>query len=155
MIPTSGWETVRKLGQHLQRDSGHLRQKTQSHQLRRRQRDGKLHLVSILVLLNFTCTFGQWIRRRHWSINIYALQTETSENKWHAKLIPYRPSKHVWHGSGVTGNRSAIACDGWTSNGRLNRGLTSSLELYRLLGQDTHSCERQLVVLCIEVTTER
>ncbi|ROT85949.1 putative collagen alpha 1 chain [Penaeus vannamei] len=65
------------------------------------------------------------------------------------------PSKHVWHGSGVTGNRSAIACDGWTSNGRLNRGLTSSLELYRLLGQDTHSCERQLVVLCIEVTTER
>lgn len=68
---------------------------------------------------------------------------------------PHWPQKVIWHGSRANGERAVDTyCDEWQNGNPVNRGLGSSLNGYKLLSQEKYPCNKQFVVLCIEVASE-
>lgn len=66
------------------------------------------------------------------------------------------PNKAVWHGALVNGERALdTSCDAWHSSESDKVGLAGSLRGQRLLEQASYSCDKKLVVLCIEATSEQ
>ncbi|KAJ8010533.1 hypothetical protein DPEC_G00076070 [Dallia pectoralis] len=62
---------------------------------------------------------------------------------------PSWPTKSIWHGSTILGNRMlANSCDMWRVENDSTVGRSSRLPY--ILGQETHSCNTPLIVLCIE-----
>ncbi|KAG5893858.1 hypothetical protein JTB14_005467 [Gonioctena quinquepunctata] len=65
------------------------------------------------------------------------------------------PHKAVWHGALLNGERALdTSCDAWQSSSREKMGLAGSLKGLRLLEQTPFSCDKKLILLCIEITTE-
>jgi collagen type XVIII alpha len=65
------------------------------------------------------------------------------------------PHKAVWHGALVNGERALdTSCDAWHSASRDKVGLAGSLKGPRLLEQTSYSCDKKLILLCIEATSE-
>ena len=59
----------------------------------------------------------------------------------------------MWHGSTRFGERSDNNCKDWSSGRPRSFGAASPLVEMRLLGQKKMSCDRGLIVLCIEGTS--
>ncbi|XP_017777566.1 PREDICTED: collagen alpha-1(XVIII) chain isoform X3 [Nicrophorus vespilloides] len=65
------------------------------------------------------------------------------------------PNKATWHGALVNGERALdTSCDAWHADSRDKVGLAGSLRGPRLLEQSSYSCDKKLVLLCIEATSE-
>lgn len=65
------------------------------------------------------------------------------------------PNKVIWHGALVNGERALdTSCDAWHTAARDKVGLAGSLQGARLLEQSHYSCDKKLIVLCIEATSE-
>lgn len=65
------------------------------------------------------------------------------------------PHKAVWHGSHVNGERALDkSCDAWQSSTSQKYGLASSILGPRLLEQTPYTCDKRLILLCIEATSE-
>lgn len=65
------------------------------------------------------------------------------------------PIKAVWHGALVDGERALdTSCDAWHTSAPDKVGLGGSLQGARLLEQTRYPCDKKLIVLCIEATTE-
>ncbi|KAL3275610.1 hypothetical protein HHI36_020363 [Cryptolaemus montrouzieri] len=65
------------------------------------------------------------------------------------------PHKAVWHGALLNGERALdTSCDAWHSASKDKVGLAGSLKGPRLLEQARYSCDKRLILLCIEATTE-
>ncbi|KAJ8922445.1 hypothetical protein NQ315_004392, partial [Exocentrus adspersus] len=65
------------------------------------------------------------------------------------------PHKAVWHGALVNGERALdTSCDAWHASSRDKVGLAGSLKGPRLLEQSPYSCDKRLILLCIEATSE-
>lgn len=66
------------------------------------------------------------------------------------------PHKAVWHGALVNGERALdTSCDAWQTGSRDKVGLAGSLRGPRLLEQTPYTCDKRLVLLCIEATSEQ
>ncbi|XP_074035185.1 collagen XV/XVIII-type protein multiplexin isoform X2 [Leptinotarsa decemlineata] len=66
------------------------------------------------------------------------------------------PHKAVWHGALLNGERALdISCDAWQASSGEKFGLAGNLKGLRLLEQTPYSCDKKLILLCIEATTER
>lgn len=66
------------------------------------------------------------------------------------------PNKVVWHGALVNGERALdTSCDAWHSSSSEKIGLAGSLRGPRLLEQTTYTCDKRLILLCIEATSEQ
>ncbi|XP_018572244.1 collagen alpha-1(XV) chain-like isoform X2 [Anoplophora glabripennis] len=65
------------------------------------------------------------------------------------------PHKAVWHGALVNGERALdTSCDAWHASSRDKVGLAGSLRGPTLLEQSPHTCDKRLILLCIEATSE-
>ncbi|XP_050311873.1 collagen alpha-1(XVIII) chain isoform X3 [Anthonomus grandis grandis] len=65
------------------------------------------------------------------------------------------PHKSVWHGALPDGTRELdISCDAWQSSMADKHGLAGDLKAKTLLDQNRVSCDRKLILLCIEATSE-
>ncbi|KAF5288201.1 hypothetical protein FQA39_LY03969 [Lamprigera yunnana] len=65
------------------------------------------------------------------------------------------PHKSVWHGAFLNGERALdTSCDAWHSNAKDRMGYAGSLKAFKLLDQNSISCDTRLVMLCIEATSE-
>ncbi|XP_064211891.1 collagen alpha-1(XV) chain isoform X4 [Tribolium castaneum] len=65
------------------------------------------------------------------------------------------PHKAVWHGALVNGERALdTSCDAWHSASRDKVGLAGSLKGPTLLEQTPYTCDKKLILLCIEATSE-
>lgn len=65
------------------------------------------------------------------------------------------PNKAVWHGALLNGERALdTSCDAWHASAKEKVGLAGSLYGSRLLEQSSLSCDKRLIVLCIEATSE-
>ncbi|XP_076263566.1 collagen XV/XVIII-type protein multiplexin isoform X3 [Rhynchophorus ferrugineus] len=68
---------------------------------------------------------------------------------------PSWPTKSVWHGALVDGTRALdTSCDAWQTSSPSKVGLAGNLRGPRLLDQTAVSCDKKLIVLCIEATSE-
>ncbi|XP_030746994.1 collagen alpha-1(XVIII) chain-like isoform X3 [Sitophilus oryzae] len=68
---------------------------------------------------------------------------------------PSWPIKSVWHGALVDGTRALdTSCDAWQTSSSSKVGLAGSLRGPRLLDQTPVTCDKKLIVLCIEATSE-
>lgn len=66
------------------------------------------------------------------------------------------PNKVVWHGAMLNGERNLdSSCDAWHTGYSDKYGLAGSLHGPRLLEQTTYSCDKRLILLCIEATSEQ
>ncbi|XP_072033579.1 uncharacterized protein [Amphiura filiformis] len=64
------------------------------------------------------------------------------------------PMKYIWHGSYEDGERMENSyCEEWRTTNSQADGQASSLLDHKLLGQETYSCDRQLVVLCVQAAS--
>nr|XP_022915821.1 collagen alpha-1(XVIII) chain isoform X3 [Onthophagus taurus] len=65
------------------------------------------------------------------------------------------PTKSIWHGALVNGERALDnSCDAWNAGSRDKFGLAGSLKGLKLLEQSVVSCNTKLIVLCIEAISE-
>ncbi|CAH0546972.1 unnamed protein product [Brassicogethes aeneus] len=65
------------------------------------------------------------------------------------------PHKAIWHGALLTGERALDhSCDAWHTSAGDKVGLAASLKGGKLLDQTPYSCDKRLILLCIEATTE-
>lgn len=65
---------------------------------------------------------------------------------------PTWPHKFVWHGSTIRGIRAEEAnCNTWQTAGTPSIGLASKLSSGSLVDNYQQSCDKPLIVLCIEV----
>ena len=61
----------------------------------------------------------------------------------------------IWHGADKRGARDVDSyCDAWHSNSQQKFGFASSLLHGKLLDQEKVQCSDQLIVLCIEATSQ-
>ncbi|CAH1994165.1 unnamed protein product [Acanthoscelides obtectus] len=68
---------------------------------------------------------------------------------------PTWPLKAVWHGALPNGERALdFSCDSWHNSSRDKVGLAASLRGTGLLEQTPFSCDKKLIMLCIEATSE-
>ncbi|VEN42066.1 unnamed protein product [Callosobruchus maculatus] len=68
---------------------------------------------------------------------------------------PTWPVKVVWHGALPNGERALdFSCDAWHNSSRDKVGLAASLRSVGLLEQTPYSCDKKLIILCIEATSE-
>lgn len=68
---------------------------------------------------------------------------------------PSWPIKAAWHGALLDGTRALdISCEAWHSSSYGKLGLAASLKGQMLLDQNPMSCDKKLVLLCIEATSE-
>ncbi|XP_052741712.1 collagen alpha-1(IX) chain isoform X2 [Bicyclus anynana] len=68
-------------------------------------------------------------------------------------IDPTWRTKAVWHGSDSYGSRSPRSCENWESDSPTSEGAASPLDSHRLLEQEGYPCNRELIVLCVEVTS--
>ena len=82
------------------------------------------------------------------------LYINTTLSYFHAFNRPSRPDKYVWHGSYEDGERMENSyCDEWRTTNDGADGQASSLMAHKLLGQETYSCDKQFVVLCVQAAS--
>lgn len=58
--------------------------------------------------------------------------------------------RKIWHGATNTGKYNEN-CNDWSSNSPFDYGTGSSIGSHLLLGQEKISCDKELIVLCVEV----
>ncbi|XP_039755427.1 collagen alpha-1(IX) chain-like isoform X3 [Pararge aegeria] len=69
-------------------------------------------------------------------------------------IDPTWRTKAVWLGSDSFGSRSPrFSCDNWQSDNAISKGTASSLAGRRLLELKEYPCNKELIVLCVEVTS--
>ncbi|XP_048525062.1 collagen alpha-1(XVIII) chain isoform X3 [Dendroctonus ponderosae] len=68
---------------------------------------------------------------------------------------PSWPIKAAWHGALLDGTRALdVSCEAWHSSSYGKFGLAGSLKGQMLLDQNPISCDKKLILLCIESTSE-
>lgn len=67
--------------------------------------------------------------------------------------VACRPIKSAWHGSNGFGIRQDTEmCRGWSSNHRISYGISTPLDMYQLAGHEKQSCDRALILLCVQIS---
>ncbi|XP_061378201.1 collagen alpha-1(XV) chain-like isoform X2 [Danaus plexippus] len=98
--------------------------------------------------------FDSWASMFNGSGALFAKSSIYSFNGKNVQIDTTWPLKAVWHGSNSFGTvLSRANCNEWTSDSPLNVGAASLLYTHRLLEEEQHTCDKKLIVLCVEVTS--